>query len=530
MKRILIFLFAFLSFFASRSQINLVGYIQTNGVANYPTHIDSMGKGGYVVVKNINQRDSITCLRRKYGMAVYVQNLNKLYILKDTLCVNTWQEFTGGTGDLQSVTDIGDTTTNSIRIGDTLTLKPSTSPYTNSLVTVNPAFEQGSNKYFYFPAISGSTATLVTSAQAIDSLKRSSDSVYARKNTQWLFQFKDSTGGDTATVVKAFVTNAEATTLQRGEVVYIFGASGDRASVKRANNKSDTTSSKTFAVVRDSIVSGQQGWVVTQGQCGKLNLGSPYVEGDILYLDSISGKFTRVKPLAPLHLVFLGVVERSNSGNGIIYVKPQNGYELGELHNVNVNGQADNDVLYYQSSTQLWKAKSAYQLVDTTNLSTRIDARVKYTDTSTMLSKYVRSFDANLTYQKQVDTIPLFVFGAGSGANSDTSAFTTSAIYGSFYNDYSDTIIVTAIRIGLRGTSPSINAIIYVNDSLGTTAGATQVISGGTTATNIHGGTVATSITNNKIAPGNWVWVQTNTLTTKPTYFILTLFGYRKPR
>ena len=39
---------------------------------------------------------------------------------------------------------------------------------------------------------------------------------------------------DTATVVKAYVTNAEAVTITKGQVVYIFGASGDRASVKLA--------------------------------------------------------------------------------------------------------------------------------------------------------------------------------------------------------------------------------------------------------------------------------------------------------
>ena len=32
-----------------------------------------------------------------------------------------------------------------------------------------------------------------------------------------------------------------------------------------------------------------------------------------------------------------------------------------------------------------------------------------------------------------------------------------------------------------------------------------------------------------KIPPGNWVWVKTSTLTTKPTYFSLSLIGYKKP-
>jgi hypothetical protein len=194
------------------------------------------------------------------------------------------------------------------------------------------------------------------------------------------------TSGDTASVVKALVHNQEATTLTKGSVVYLFGAAGNVASVKRAYNTSDTFSSKTFAVVRDDIGAGQRGIVITQGVVDKLNLGS-YSEGDIVWLDSIPGQFTKTKPVAPYHQVFVGVVERANNGNGQLYVKVQNGYELGELHNVNVNGQSDNDVLYYQSSTKLWKAKSPYLLIDTSGLSNRINVKLNASDTTSLSNR-----------------------------------------------------------------------------------------------------------------------------------------------
>jgi hypothetical protein len=194
------------------------------------------------------------------------------------------------------------------------------------------------------------------------------------------------TASDTASVVKALVHNAEETTITKGSVVYLFGAAGNVASVKRAYNKSDTFSSKTFAIVKEDIAAGQRGTVITQGVVDKLNLGS-YSEGDIIWLDSIAGQFTKVKPSAPYHQVFIGVVERANNGNGQLYVKVQNGYELGELHNVSVNGQANNDVLYYQSSTQLWKAKSPYLLVDTSGLSNRINVKLNASDTSSLSSR-----------------------------------------------------------------------------------------------------------------------------------------------
>ena len=153
----------------------------------------------------------------------------------------------------------------------------------------------------------------------------------------------------------ARVRNAEATSLVAGEVVYLFGASGNRATVKRASNAGDPTSSKTLGIVAETIAANQVGYVITQGVIGKMNLGSPYVDGDVLWLGSTPGTFTRVKPTQPNHLVFIGVVERANAGNGQIYVKPQNGYELNEIHDVLITSPVSGDVLNWDSSTSLWK-------------------------------------------------------------------------------------------------------------------------------------------------------------------------------
>jgi len=295
---------------------------------------------------------------------------------------------------------------------------------------------------------------------------------------------------DTATVVKAYVTNAEAVTITKGQVVYIFGAQGDRASVKLAKNTSDTFSSKTLGIVRADIAAGQAGWITTQGQVSGINLAA-YTAGDILWLDSVPGGFTKVRPQAPLHGVFVGVVERANAGNGLIYVKPQNGVELEELHDVALTTKLNNQVLAYTASTGIWENKTIENIL-------------------------------------QFDTIPLAAFGAGSGAAGDTLAFSTSAVYGSFYNAGNDTLIITQMRAGVLGTSPSITTEVYWNDSLNITAGATILVTGGTSVTGTIGATNVTSFTNNKIPPNNWVFVRTSAVATKPTYFTLTLLGYRK--
>ena len=82
MKRILTILFLLqLVYSASNAQIKLIGNITTNGKASYPTHIDSLGKGGMMVMPTIGTRDSIPLLRRKKGMLVYVQSVDSLYKL-----------------------------------------------------------------------------------------------------------------------------------------------------------------------------------------------------------------------------------------------------------------------------------------------------------------------------------------------------------------------------------------------------------------------------------------------------------------
>jgi hypothetical protein len=241
-------------------------------------------------------------------------------------------------------------------------------------------------------------------ASKVDSLNRSADSVYYYKNGQKYLAFRDSTGGggqngrwgnDTATIVLAKVRNATATTMAKGTVVMLSGATGDVASVIRANNKYDSTSARTIGLVKDAIAAGDTGWVVTQGQASKLNLGA-YSEGDVLYLDSIDGGLTKTKPVAPYHGVFVCIVERANNGNGLAYVKPQNGAELSEIHDVKITSPVNNHILVYSDTQDIWKNRSAYSVIDTSKLSARIDQRVKYSDTATMLTNYARKNYFNL--------------------------------------------------------------------------------------------------------------------------------------
>jgi Collagen triple helix repeat (20 copies) len=170
---------------------------------------------------------------------------------------------------------------------------------------------------------------------------------------------------DVGQTLYAYVTNAESVTINKGQPVYMYSAQGDRVSVKLAYNTSDATSAKTLGVCAENIAAGQAGMVLCQGVQDGLDL-SAYTAGDTLYLGATAGTLTATKPYAPNHLVYIGVVERANAGNGRLYVRVQNGYEMDELHNVSAQNPTNGQVLIYNESTSLWEK---HTLTDGTGIS-----------------------------------------------------------------------------------------------------------------------------------------------------------------
>jgi hypothetical protein len=161
----------------------------------------------------------------------------------------------------------------------------------------------------------------------------------------------------------AYITNADASTITKGQVVYAFGGTGDRMTVKLANNSGDSTSAQTVGVVvTSSIATNQKGIIIIQGLLSGLNIlpTSTWADGDPIYLGATPGSITKVKPYAPNHLVYLGVVTTASNGSaGRWYVRVQNGYELDELHNVQAQSPSVDDILYYfGGSPGQWKTAS----------------------------------------------------------------------------------------------------------------------------------------------------------------------------
>jgi len=151
--------------------------------------------------------------------------------------------------------------------------------------------------------------------------------------------------------------------LIKGQAVYVSGASGANILVQKGDNRNESTSSKILGLIAENLALNGQGYVVTEGILEGLDTNTAN-EGDPVWL-GINGELIyglANKPYAPEHLVFIGIVTRASSTVGSIFVKVQNGFELNEIHDVDLitTSPSDNEVLTYEFSTGLWKNKSVF--------------------------------------------------------------------------------------------------------------------------------------------------------------------------
>ena len=149
----------------------------------------------------------------------------------------------------------------------------------------------------------------------------------------------------------ARVYNDSGVALTDGQIVYISGAHGNRIAVKLANAASEATSAGTLGMVTEPIAIGAEGFITIMGTVNGLNT-TGLTAGALVYLSaSTAGAYTTTAPTAPNHRVILGYVERVHATVGSIYVKVDNGYELDELHNVNITTPTSDQVLKYNGTT-----------------------------------------------------------------------------------------------------------------------------------------------------------------------------------
>ena len=159
-----------------------------------------------------------------------------------------------------------------------------------------------------------------------------------------------------------YVKSADNAGLTKGTVVYTAGSDGINKTVRLAQANAESTSSKTFGIIAETVTGGEKAFCITFGNIEGINT-SALTEGATVYLSpTVAGGMTTTKPSAPNHMVVVGFCLRSHATQGVIFVKVQNGFELDEIHDVAIGTLANNNLLAYESSTSLWKNKTFTEL------------------------------------------------------------------------------------------------------------------------------------------------------------------------
>jgi hypothetical protein len=181
-------------------------------------------------------------------------------------------------------------------------------------------------------------------------------------NLEWIENYANYTS-----VLKHTVKASVA--LTKGQAVYVSGASGTNMLVSKASNVSEPTSSKTLGLIAQNLAINGQGFVITEGLLSGLNTNSATI-GDAVWL-GVDGALIyglASKPYAPAHLVFIGIVTRVSATVGEIFVKVQNGFELKEIHDVDlitttpINGHllGYNGTLWVNKTIASWLGYTPY--------------------------------------------------------------------------------------------------------------------------------------------------------------------------
>lgn len=166
------------------------------------------------------------------------------------------------------------------------------------------------------------------------------------------------TSGSSIDLIHLYAKNDQGATIYKGQPVYIGGANGANPLIKLASNTGEPTSSKTIGLLAQDLLVNEFGYIITEGILEGFNTSSGNA-GDPMWLGTGGNIIYGLadKPYGNNHLVYLGVVLRSNNSNGKVYVKPQNGFEIEELHRVYAKNANTNDTLMYNSGSGSWFAR-----------------------------------------------------------------------------------------------------------------------------------------------------------------------------
>lgn len=284
-------------------------------------------------------------------------------------------------------------------------------------------------------------------------------------NTEWIDNYTEQ--------IKHTVKAGEA--LTKGQAVYVSSANGTNMIVSKASNDSESTSSKTMGLIAQSLANNGQGFVITEGLLEGLNTLSA-TAGDPVWLGTAGNLLYGVsnKPVAPAHMVFIGIITRVHATEGEIFIKVQNGFELNELHDVNISSPAAGELVVRNSTNTLWENATLAEAGVSAVGHTHDDRYYTETETDTAISNAIAGL---------VDTAP---------ATLDTLNELAAAIN----DDASFASTVTTALAGKSDTSHTHDDRYYTETETDTLLNAKASLSGATFTGDITANNIKSNRTN----------------------------------
>ena len=347
-----------------------------NATGSYATTSSLSSLSGSIATTDLAQNNRLNSIESITGSLATTGSLNS-YLLTSSFNAYTSSNDTkvnaliAQTGSYVTETESGSFVTSVTGVSDTITVTKGNG--TTNTVTVNNVVNATSASFAQTSVSSSQAQNAVSSSFATNAISSSfaTNAISSSFATNAI-----SSSFATNAVSSSYATNAATASiandvivvgkcdnlagLTRGTIVRITGAVGDNPLFNVASWEDDQNSANTIGMLSEDVVYNAFANIVVLGKVTGINT-SGMTAGDVLYLSS-SGQYTNQIPPTPYHEVRLGQVLRAQLNNGSAYITVDNGYELTELHDVNITTPVAGDLLVYTTGSYgQWVNKSPLQ-------------------------------------------------------------------------------------------------------------------------------------------------------------------------
>jgi hypothetical protein len=168
-----------------------------------------------------------------------------------------------------------------------------------------------------------------------------------------------------------YVKNQSGSDILKGTVVMAVGALGSSSRILVAPMVADGSVEEQYllGITAEDILNGEDGFVMNIGKIRGIDTTQYGTQaGQVLYCDpSVPGGLTITQPDAPnLDIPIAFTVDYKSNGTLAVRVNP--GYHIGELHDVYSNSPSNNDILLYNSTNSRWENTPLASAVPTPTL------------------------------------------------------------------------------------------------------------------------------------------------------------------